>query len=63
MLTQLLMVTQLAVLTQLAPLTQRVFGGCLQVAVEEMRRLQRYGLTASELERYIQSTMKDRWVG
>jgi hypothetical protein len=33
---------------------------CVQVAVEEMRRLQRFGLTAGELERYIQATMRDR---
>lgn len=31
-----------------------------QVAVEEMRRLQRFGLTAGELDRYIQATMRDR---
>jgi hypothetical protein len=31
----------------------------VQVAVEEMRRLQRFGLTAGELDRYIQATMRD----
>jgi hypothetical protein len=31
----------------------------LQAAVEEMRRLQRFGLTPSELERYILAIMRD----
>ncbi len=32
---------------------------CCQVAVEEVRRLQRHGLTPGELDRYIRAMLRD----
>ena len=35
----------------------------MQVAVQEVRRLQRFGVTRGELERYKTALLRDRWAG
>lgn len=32
---------------------------CVQVAIQEVRRLQKYGFTASELDRYLTALLRD----